>query len=175
MVATDVSDLSARWRSECSSTRTRRCRSSCDRLSCRASSSTTGYPFPQVEAEWDAAADTFRFLPGAELPRFPIEGIFTRNINAGDAPEGFPVAFLETSSPGLKGQSGGPIVDVHGVVWAIQVKTVSYPLGFSPVVNTPDGKAVAQEHQFLNAGIGSHPVTLEAIFAKHNIAVNWVD
>ncbi len=65
---------------------------------------------------------------------------------------------IETSSPGLKGQSGGPIFDKDGVIWGIQSTTHCLPLGFSPAV--PDGKPHEKEHQFLNVGRGVHADTI---------------
>ena len=35
---------------------------------------------------------------------------------------------METSSPGLGGQSGGPVVDEYGLVCGIQVNTRKYPI-----------------------------------------------
>jgi hypothetical protein len=46
----------------------------------------------------------------------------------------FPLKWIETSSPGLKGQSGGPLLDERGTIWGVQSNTFSYNLGFSPQV-----------------------------------------
>jgi S1-C subfamily serine protease len=103
------------------------------------------------------------------IPRFPIEGIFTRTIDSrseDDTPLKFPIRFVETSTPGLRGQSGGPTVDARGTIWAIQSKTAHLPLGFSPPV---PGNSNLTEHQFLNVGIGIHPVTLFAFFNEQGI------
>jgi hypothetical protein len=86
-----------------------------------------GFPFHQFQATWDAAKRQFLLPPGAlPMPRFPIEGIFTRitemRTDGPDQPA-FPIKYVETSSPGLLGQSGGPTFDVHGTIWAIQAKT----------------------------------------------------
>jgi len=84
----------------------------------------------------------------------------------------FPIKYIETSSPGLKGQSGGPMFDVNGVVWAIQAKTLNLPLGFDAQV---PGKKGQTEHQFLNVGIGVHPSTLLGIFRSHNVNFELAD
>lgn len=75
-----------------------------------------GFPFYQIKATFNEA-NRFELAPGTlPLPRFPIEGIYTRNIIAGKSNDGkYNIKFLETSSPGLRGQSGGPIFDVKGV------------------------------------------------------------
>jgi hypothetical protein len=104
------------------------------------------------------------------MPRFPIDGIFTRIINVvpgGAPPLPFPLQWIETSIPGLRGQSGGPIFDVHGNIWAIQTSTEHLPLGFDPPV--PDNPA-RREHQFLNVGRGVSAVTIIGLLNELGIA-----
>ena len=80
-----------------------------------------------TKADWDVTQNTFTFLPGAlPVPFFPIEGILTRQLDGGTASGGYPLRFIETSSPGLRGQSGGANTDVDGTVWAMQSRTQSY-------------------------------------------------
>ena len=126
-----------------------------------------GFPFHEVKATFDETSSSFKLDPDAvPLPLFPIEGIYTRNLIAGKSKDGkYDIKFLETSSPGLRGQSGGPIFDAEGTVWAIQSRTHHFPLGFSPKVKR-DGKEV-EENQFLSAGLGVHTELLVA-FLKDN-------
>ncbi len=128
-----------------------------------------GYPFHKIEASFDEKTGSFKLAPNAlPLPRFPLEGIYTRNVRAGKSKDGkYEVEFLETSSPGLRGQSGGPIFDVNGVVWAIQSRTMHFPLGFSPKI-TGDGREI-EEHQFLNVGWGVHPRLLVSFLRDKGI------
>jgi hypothetical protein len=109
-----------------------------------------GFPFYSIPVAFDEGSGAFRFpMALLPIPRFPIEGIYTRTINAGESRDGrYAIQFLETSSPGLPGQSGGPIFDTAGRVWGIQVRTQSVPLEFS----VPD--------QYLNLGIGVHPALI---------------
>lgn len=95
-----------------------------------------GYPFHKIEATFDETKNMFELAPGAlPMPRFPIEGIYTRNVVVGKSKDGrYDIKFLETSSPGLRGQSGGPVFDVKGTIWAVQSRTAHFPLGFSPKV-----------------------------------------
>lgn len=73
-----------------------------------------GFPFHEIAATFDEARQRFALAPDAlPIPRFPIEGIFTRE-QIGVHLNGINVKFVETSSPGLGGQSGGPIFDVNG-------------------------------------------------------------
>jgi hypothetical protein len=109
----------------------------------------------------------------AQIAFFPIEGIYTRTINI-DPPNpapGFPLMFVETSSPGLRGQSGGPTFDTDGAIWAIQSQTGHLPLGFSPEIK--EGGKAQKEHQFLNVGMGVHVETVLGFFnqlgIKHNV------
>ncbi len=88
-----------------------------------------GFPFPEFRNfEYDAAADEIRWNadPRNVTPRFPIDGMVTRLVN--DA-AGKTVGF-ELSTPGLKGQSGGPAFDVEGRVWGMQSATGHLDLDF---------------------------------------------
>lgn len=112
-----------------------------------------GFPFHELKTQWDAKTEQFLVPEGAlPAPLFPIEGIFTRQVRA----EGSILPrFIETSSPGLQGQSGGPVFDTQGRVWGIQSRTHHLNLGFSPRLEVA-GKQVT-EHQFLNVGLAVHP------------------
>jgi hypothetical protein len=129
-----------------------------------------GFPFHSFEPTWNKEREMFELPPRAlPMPRFPIDGIFTRTAEVvieGSEPPPFPVRYVETSSPGLKGQSGGPTVDVKGTIWAIQAKTINFPLGFDPSV---PGKKDQTEHQFLNVGLGVHPITIFGLFNQVGI------
>ena len=134
-----------------------------------------GYPFHKIEASFDEKNNTFKLAPGAlPLPRFPIEGIYTRNVIAGKSKDGkYDIKFLETSSPGLRGQSGGPIFDVKGTIWAVQSKTSHFPLGFSPKIKK-NGREV-EENQFLNVGLGVHPELLVVFLKDSQVKFNLSD
>jgi hypothetical protein len=129
-----------------------------------------GYPFQEIKPTYDEAAARFD-VPGgiANVAFFPIEGIFTRQLSVpppNPAP-GFPIWFLETSSPGLRGQSGGPTFDTKASIWAIQAQTRSLPLGFSPEIK--HAGQIQTEHQFLNVGMGIHVETVLGLFNKVGI------
>ena len=130
-----------------------------------------GFPFHSITPTWNPTTDMFELPPEAvPLPRFPIEGIFTRIVGvpgAGASALNYPLLLLETSSPGLKGQSGGPIFDAKGSIWAIQCITAHYQLGFSPPV--PGGAKDQKEHQFLNVGLGTHVETVLGLFQERGI------
>ena len=108
-----------------------------------------GFAFEQLSVSFDPVRSVFTLdKPGLTL--FPIEGILTRIV----AGPGAPAQFIETSSPGLRGQSGGPVCDAQGRIWGIQSRTAHLPLGFNPTV-TANGRTV-EEHQFMNLGWAVH-------------------
>jgi hypothetical protein len=130
-----------------------------------------GFPFHSVAASYDDAADRFVLDPAAlPIPRFPSEGIMTR-LAIGERAEdpAIPVRFIETSNAGLRGQSGGPIFDVDGHVWGIQVSTRHLPLGFDPQLEA--GGVRVTEHQFMNVGMGASSETVLAFLRELGVTV----
>lgn len=120
-----------------------------------------GYPFSEVDVSWDDEKHGFDLAGTLPVPLFPIEGIYTRTVeffreDGEDTP--YPYMMIETSSPGLKGQSGGPIFDNMGCIWGIQSCTVSYPLHFE-----------TRMPQFLNVGRGAHSETILNFFDEVGI------
>jgi hypothetical protein len=134
-----------------------------------------GFPFHEVHATFDETTQGFVLPPeSTSFTFFPLEGIFTQNILAGRSADGkYEIKLLETSSPGLKGQSGGPIFDSHGTVWAIQTRTVSLPLDF----NTKALRHGREEEvpQFLNVGVGVHPELLTEFLRDSGVAFEQSD
>ena len=127
-----------------------------------------GFPFHTITATFDESNRRFVFENGVlPVPRFPNDGIHTQVIICSN-PDGSTGKFIQTSTPGLRGQSGGPIFDTSGNVWAIQSQTRSLPLDFSPKL-THAGKEVT-EHQFMNVGWGSHVEELIRILDSRGIA-----
>ena len=135
-----------------------------------------GYPFTKAKATYDP--ESTRFALGLEggIPQwFPYEGMLTRQIvgiplDANGKPvkidpnEPQPM-FVECSTPGLVGQSGGPIIDKNGYIVGIQSKTNSIPLGFGD--KQVDGKYMPE--QFINLGVGVHVSTIIQAMKKHGI------
>ena len=107
-----------------------------------------GFSFHDIVPTYDEARQAF-LLPAdsVPLPLFPFEGMLVRMLRCPSptAENGELGTFIETSTPGLRGQSGGPIVDINGTIWALQSHTRHYPLDFKP-----------RPHQFLNVGVGVH-------------------
>src|ERR1019366_8275043 len=121
-----------------------------------------GFPFHQVTPIYHRDRDAFELPPGAlPVPLFPNDGILTRFVSVlPPSPDpDIPYLWVETSTPGLRGQSGGPTFDRKGTICAIQVSTSSYPLDFDPKLPA----------QYLHVGLGVHPVTINAALKKLGI------
>ena len=128
-----------------------------------------GYPpLQEITAVFDPERNAFT-LERETLPTviYPLEGMHTRIkrlVNQDDRA----VEFIETSSPGLRGQSGGPVFDVQGVVWGLQSHTAHLPLGFAPKIQV--GGREVEEHQVLNVGYATHVREVVRLLAAHGVA-----
>jgi hypothetical protein len=112
-----------------------------------------GYPFPEFSNfAYDSNADQIRWTTSGQshTPRFPIEGMVTRHLaDAHGAIVGF-----EMSTPGLRGQSGGPVFDADARVWGMQSATNHLDLDFDvdlELLRAGQKKRV-QESAFLHVG-----------------------
>lgn len=128
-----------------------------------------GFPFHLIEPTFDDQKG-FVLPPGSlPIPIFPIDGIYTRTVNIqNNAGKQYPLMFIETSAPGLKGQSGGPTFDINGAIWAIQSQTHHMKLGFGD--NQKHSKeAEYLKNQYLNVGWGTHALTITSFLTENNI------
>jgi len=127
-----------------------------------------GFPFHEIKSTFDDTRNAFVFEPGSlPIPRFPLEGMLTRYANVQDQNTKAVALFIEMSTPGLKGQSGGPIFDRDGVVWAIQSQTRHLPLGFQPTIEIGTRKTL--EYQFLNVGLGAYVSEIAKLFQSAGV------
>lgn len=88
-----------------------------------------GYPFAEFsDYKYDKETDIIVWdnTGNHNTPAFPIEGMLTRQV----ADEAGVVYEYELSTPGLKGQSGGPLFDSQGIVYGMQSETAFLHLGF---------------------------------------------
>lgn len=130
-----------------------------------------GFPFPEF--------NNFRYNPlnddiewtneGTKVsPRFPIEGMVTRFI--GDAKG---VKFgIEMSTPGLRGQSGGPLFDENGVVFGMQSRTKHLHLGFDienkEIFSKGKSKKI-NDYSFIHLGECIHVDIIKEFLRKHQV------
>jgi hypothetical protein len=132
----------------------------------------SGYPFHSITPTCDATNDGFVLQQSAfPIPTFVIDGMLTRLVNVVvpgiPGPPPFPMKLFETSSPGLRGQSGGPVFDKDGTIWGVQSDTVSYPLGFNPPV--PNSSKNEKEYQFLNVGRCIHTESIIGLLKDRGV------
>lgn len=87
-----------------------------------------GFPFPEfTNYTYNYQRDDIEWTKDGNprSPVFPIEGIITRLIAQNGQISG-----IEMSSPGLRGQSGGPLFDPEGLIYGMQSSTRHLHLGF---------------------------------------------
>ncbi len=129
-----------------------------------------GFPFSEVTASWDATRSAFVLPDGTlPLPFFPLEGMYTRDCIFVDASTNNTAKYVETSSPGLRGQSGGPTFDQSGTVWAIQSQTLTLDVGFEAKI-VRNGREVT-EHQAMSVGLGASIEEITKLINAHQVAV----
>jgi hypothetical protein len=118
-----------------------------------------GYPFPSfTNFEYDKASDSIRWTAtgNPQTPRFPLEGMLTRHMND----EHGNLFGFETSTPGLKGQSGGPVFNKDGIVCGMQFATQHLHLGFdmknTDIVSNGEKIRIQNSQPFLHTGFAIH-------------------
>jgi len=131
-----------------------------------------GFPFPEYsnfkhntendDIEWTQTGV-------ANSPAFPIDGIITRlTANA----QGQAVTGIEMSTPGLRGQSGGPLFDTEGNVYGMQFATRHLHLGFDirdkEIIQNGEKKKVSN-FPFLHVGLCVHVERIKAFLQQHGI------
>lgn len=124
-----------------------------------------GFPFHTFKTEFDEASG-FQIKELVSFVRYPLDGIVTRHVNVVNGAR--TTRFVEMSTPGLRGQSGGPVFDTSATVWGVQSQTHTLQLGFSPEVEK-DGRKVT-EHQFLNAGMAVYVSEIASFLNSHGIS-----
>lgn len=90
-----------------------------------------GFPFPEFNNfKYNEVTDDIEWTATGKKgsPRFPIEGMVTRFLADNEGVNG-----IEMSTPGLKGQSGGPLFNREGIVYGMQFSTKHLHLGFDIV------------------------------------------
>ncbi len=130
-----------------------------------------GYPFPEFSNyALDKERDVLRWVNSgvAKSPRFPIEGMITRFV--GD--QNRKVYAIEMSTPGLRGQSGGPLFDAEGRILGMQSRTKHLHLGF----DIEDKKVIAHgrekkvnDYAFIHLGECIHASVIKEFLRNQNV------
>ncbi|XMB71699.1 hypothetical protein RJI07_06195 [Mycoplasmatota bacterium WC30] len=128
-----------------------------------------GFPFAEFTCiEYDSAKDDIGFTETGTVqsPYFPLDGMVTRRI----ADKGKIIGF-EMSTPGIKGQSGGPIFDRDNIIWGMQYQTRHLDLDFKMIkkIDRPEGVESSEEYAFMNVGLGISSVELINFMNKFNV------
>jgi len=133
----------------------------------------TGFPFPEFtnfkhnpdndDIEWTNTGNP-------NSPSFPIDGIVTRFLAE---PNASGITGIEMSTPGLRGQSGGPLFDTDGNIYGMQFATNHLHLGFDikdkEIIH--DGrKSKVSNYPFLHTGLCVHVDKIKEFLREHNIA-----
>ncbi len=129
-----------------------------------------GFPFPEFNNfTYNAATDDIEWTKEgiSHSPRFPIEGMVTRFLAEQNQVYG-----IELSTPGLRGQSGGPLFDEKGTVYGMQFSTKHLHLGFDLVdkeIMINNGIKKISDYSFLHLGQCIHADTIKAFLKQHNV------
>ncbi len=129
-----------------------------------------GFPFPEFSNfGYNALTDSIGWNnQGQEhSPRFPIDGMVTRHVADTD---GRIIAF-ELSTPGIRGQSGGPAFGADGRVWGMQSLTKHLDLDFDIDVEVQRGTRVkrVQDSAFLHVGGCIHLDPIKDFMREHGV------
>jgi Trypsin-like peptidase domain len=136
-----------------------------------------GFPFPEFNNfKHNTEADDIEWTTTgkADSPSFPIDGIVTRLI--ADAPDN--ITGIEMSTPGLRGQSGGPLFDSNGTVYGMQSATKHLHLGFEikdQEVVTDTKKMKVSNSPFLHVGVCVHVDKIKEFLKEKNISFSETD
>jgi len=129
-----------------------------------------GYPFPEFNNyAYNDSTDDVQFTQTGQTvsPRFPIDGIITRfGIQQGLK------ATIEMSTPGLRGQSGGPLFDRYGRIFGMQSMTSHLHLGFDMMNREVliDGVPTKVSNSpFLHVGHCIHADRIKDFLKEHRI------
>lgn len=132
-----------------------------------------GFPFPEFRNyEYDAGKDEIRWNADRRdsTPRFPIDGMVTRMVNN---ESGATIGF-ELSTPGLRGQSGGPAFDVGGRIWGMQSATGHLDLDFDVDIEVLRNgvQRRVQDSAFLHVGHCVHVDILKDFMRANGVSFN---
>lgn len=129
-----------------------------------------GYPFPEFNNfEYNVIADDINWttMGNSNSPRFPLDGIITRFVGQDNQ-----LTAIEMSTPGLRGQSGGPLFDRDGIIYGMQHLTSHLHLGFDIKEKeiVQDGKkAKVSNYPFLHVGHCIHVDRIKEFLREHRI------
>jgi hypothetical protein len=129
-----------------------------------------GFPFPEfTNFNYNDQTETISWNnENIRMVRFPIEGMVTRHF--GD--KNGNIFGVEMSTPGLKGQSGGPLFNSEGLIYGMQSMTNHLHLGFD--MNNQEmyseGRKIKITNQpLLHVGNCVHVDIIKQFLKEHNV------
>ena len=129
-----------------------------------------GFPFPEFNNfTFNASTDDIEWTKEGIMhsPQFPIEGMVTRFLAEPNYMYG-----IEMSTPGLRGQSGGPLFDEKGIVYGMQFSTKHLHLGFDLVdkeIMVNNGVKKISDYSFLHLGQCIHVDAIKNFLKEHHV------
>ncbi len=129
-----------------------------------------GYPFPEFSNfRYNPSVDDIEWTTTGRVtsPRFPIDGIVTRLLSESNGIKG-----IEMSTPGLRGQSGGPLFDPKGLIYGMQSATRHLHMGFDiedREVLVNGRKSRVSNYPFLNVGQCVHVDVIKAFLREKGV------
>jgi Trypsin-like peptidase domain len=130
-----------------------------------------GYPFPEFsDYRYNPDLDDIEFIAEGrnQAVSFPIDGMVTRLLGA----DAHSVTGLEMSTPGLRGQSGGPLFDSRGLIAGMQTATRHLHLGFdieNMEVLVNGRRTQVSNYPFLNVGLCVHADIIKAFLRELDV------
>jgi hypothetical protein len=133
-----------------------------------------GFPFPEFSNyEYLEKTDEIVWNQSGmrESPRFPSEGMITRFLGGKKGDK----YGIELSTPGLRGQSGGPLFDADGKIYGMQSLTKHLHLGFDiedvEILAKGQVKKVS-DYSFIHLGHCIHVDVIKDFLREHNVEFN---
>ena len=129
-----------------------------------------GFPFPEfTNFKYNEAVDDIEWTKEGviDTPRFPLEGMITRHLG-----EDGKIYGIELSTPGLRGQSGGPLFDENGLVYGMQFSTKHLHLGFdleNKEISIEGKVKKISDYSFIHLGQCLHVNTITEFLKEKNI------
>lgn len=130
-----------------------------------------GFPFPEfTNFIYNETTDDIEWTTTGinHSPRFPIEGMVTRFL--ADQPNG--MYGVEMSTPGLRGQSGGPLFDEKAVIYGMQFNTKHLHLGFdieNKEISINNQLKRISDYSFIHLGQCIHSNVITAFLKQHEV------
>lgn len=132
-----------------------------------------GYPFPEfTNFDYDKKNNKIIWTKNGVIasPRFPIEGMVTRFLANNGKKFG-----IELSTPGLRGQSGGPLFNTDGIVCGMQSRTKHLHLGFdieNKEILSKGKKKKVSNYSFIHLGECIDVDVIKDFLKLHNVSFN---